>query len=173
MNALTPFRRPTPGQLALAEAMPAAAAADRGVEVTAAVPASVYTDPVRFAAERARLFDAMPVPVAPSALLPRAGMSVTHDGFGVPILLTRDKDRTLRAFLNVCRHRGTRLVEASEPTDTPRLVCPYHAWTYKLDGSLAGLPPARDVSRSRQDGARPCRTAEPRGRWPDLGRAEA
>lgn len=140
MNAQTPFRRPTPGQLALAEAMPAAARAGRGVEVTSTIPASAYTDPARFAAERERLFDAMPVPVAPSALLPRAGMSVTHDGFGVPILLTRDKHRTVRAFLNVCRHRGTRLVEASDPTDSPRLVCPYHAWTYKLDGSLAGLP---------------------------------
>ena len=140
MNAQTPFRRPTPGQLALAEAMPAAARAGRGGEVTSTIPASAYTDPVRFAAERERLFDAMPVPVAPSALLPRAGMSVTHDGFGVPILLTRDKHRVVRAFLNVCRHRGTRLVEASEPTDSPRLVCPYHAWTYKLDGSLAGLP---------------------------------
>ena len=140
MNAQTPFRRPTPGQLALAEAMPAAARAGRGVEVTSTIPASAYTDPVRFAAERERLFDAMPVPVAPAALLPRAGMSVTHDGFGVPILLTRDKHRVVRAFLNVCRHRGTRLVEASEPTEAPRLVCPYHAWTYKLDGSLAGLP---------------------------------
>ncbi|QXQ08656.1 aromatic ring-hydroxylating dioxygenase subunit alpha [Sphingosinicellaceae bacterium] len=140
MNAVTPFRRPTPGQLALAEAMPAVALAGRGTEVTSRVAATAYTDPARFTAERERLFEALPVPVAPSALLPRPGMSVTHDGFGVPILLTRDKDRRVRAFLNVCRHRGTRLVEASEPTETPRLVCPYHAWTYKLDGSLSGLP---------------------------------
>ena len=91
MNALTPFRRPTPGQLALAAALPAVAAAGRAPEVTSTVPAAVYTDPARFARERERLFEAMPVPVAPSALLPRAGMSVTHDGFGVPILLTRDK----------------------------------------------------------------------------------
>ena len=139
MNAHAPFRTPTLGQLALAEAIPQLAGASPPA-TTSRVATTAYTDPVRFARERERLFEAMPVPVAPSALLPRAGMSVTHDGFGVPILLTRDSRRELRAFLNVCRHRGTRLVEASEPTDAPRLVCPYHAWTYKLDGSLSGLP---------------------------------
>ncbi len=140
MNALTPFRRPTLGQQALAEAIPAASRVERSAAMTSTIPASAYTDPARYARERDRLFDAMPVPVAPSALLPRPNMSVTHDGFGVPILLARDGRGKLRAFLNVCRHRGTRLVEASEPTDAPRLVCPYHAWTYKLDGSLSGLP---------------------------------
>ena len=140
MDIHVPFRVPTPGQQALAESIPAAAAAARAAAVTSTIPASAYTDPVRYDRELARLFEALPVPVAPSALLPRPGMSVTHDGFGVPILLTRDARGKLHAFLNVCRHRGTRLVEASEPTETPRLVCPYHAWTYKLDGSLTGLP---------------------------------
>jgi Rieske 2Fe-2S family protein len=137
MDIHVPFRMPTAGQLALAEAMthvgaPAAA--------TSTIAASAYTDPVRFERERQRLFREMPVPVAPSALLPKANMSVTHDGFGVPLLLTRDSQRRVRAFLNLCRHRGTRLVEAREPSEAPRLVCPYHAWTYKLDGALAGLP---------------------------------
>ena len=140
MDIHAPFRVPTPGQLALAEAMPEASRAGRPAATMSTIPASAYTDPARYEREHDRLFRALPVAVAPSALLPRPNMSVTHDGFGVPLLLTRDSKRRVRAFLNVCRHRGTRLVEASEPTETPRLVCPYHAWTYKLDGALAGLP---------------------------------
>ena len=137
MDAFAPHTRPTAAQLALAQAC--ARAAPPPPPATATIAAASYTDPARFAAERA-LFEAMPVPVAPSALLPDAGMSVTHDGFGVPLLLTRDARGTARAFLNVCRHRGTRLVEAAEPTRSPRLVCPYHAWSYALDGRLTGLP---------------------------------
>jgi len=137
MDIHVPFRQPTAAQLALAQACAAIAAP--APTTTSTIPASHYTDPVRFTAERA-LFDRLPVPVAPSALLPASGMSVTHDGFGVPLLLTRDGRGQLHAFLNVCRHRGTRLVEASEPTTAPRLVCPYHAWSYALDGRLTGLP---------------------------------
>jgi phenylpropionate dioxygenase-like ring-hydroxylating dioxygenase large terminal subunit len=139
MDLHAPVRRPTPGQLALARGIVAAAAAPPPATVTR-LAASLYTDPAHFDREWQKLFEMMPVPVAPSALLPASGMSVTHDGFGVPILLTRDGGGMLHAFLNVCRHRGTRLVEASEPTATPRLVCPYHAWSYTLDGALAGLP---------------------------------
>ncbi len=104
------------------------------------VPAEVYLDPGRFEAEHTVLFRRLPIPLAPSALLPAPGHAVTHDGHGMPLLLTRDREGHAHVLLNVCRHRGTRLVETGEPCRTGALVCPYHAWTYNLDGSLRGLP---------------------------------
>jgi nitrite reductase/ring-hydroxylating ferredoxin subunit len=131
-------QRPTEGQLALAGLI-ARGEASHGAGI-ASVPASVYTDPARFEAEQARIFRAGPQVIAPSALLPRPNMAVPHDGFGVPLLLARDKAGTARVFFNVCRHRGTRLIEGGEALCGPRIVCPYHAWSYALDGRLAGLP---------------------------------
>jgi len=131
-------QRPTEGQLALARRIASGAPSlGDGIET---VPASVYTDPARFAAEQARIFSRRPMVIAPSALLPRPNMAVAHDGLGLPLLLARDKDGRAHVFLNVCRHRGTRLVEGAEPVCAPRIVCPYHAWSYALDGRLAGLP---------------------------------
>jgi nitrite reductase/ring-hydroxylating ferredoxin subunit len=131
-------RRPTEGQLALARLIASGQPSlGEGIET---VPASVYTDPTRFDAEQARIFKKRPMVIAPSALLPRPNMAVPHDGFRLPLLLTRDKAGKAHVFWNVCRHRGTRLVEGAEPLCAPRLVCPYHAWSYALDGSLAGLP---------------------------------
>lgn len=104
------------------------------------IPASVYVDPVRHTREWNEIFQSCPVPIAPSALLPRPGMVARRDLYGKPIIVTRAKDGIARAFLNVCRHRGTLLCEEQGPTKTPRLVCPYHAWAYTLDGTLAGVP---------------------------------
>ena len=140
MNAITTAARRTPsaGQLALARAVAEGATrADRGMST---LPASDYTDPAHFEREMAALYCRMPQLIAPSALLPQAGMAVPHDLSGKPLLVTRDKEGTARVFLNVCRHRGTRLVEGDEAHCAARLVCPYHAWTYGLDGKLLALP---------------------------------
>src|SRR3954451_11143759 len=110
-------QRPTAGQLALARRI-ARGEASHG-DAIATVPASVYVDPARFEAEQARLFTG-PQVIAPSALLPRPNMAVPHDGFGLPLLLTRDREGRAHVFWNVCRHRGTRLLEGAEPHCAPR-----------------------------------------------------
>ena len=138
MNAPVGALAPTPGQLALARLL-ADGGRRREIGITH-VDAAAYTDPARHAAEQARIFTKVPLVAAPSALLPQPNMAVPHDGYGKPLLIARDKQGEAHVFLNVCKHRGTRLVEGDEAVCAPRLVCPYHAWSYALDGRLAGLP---------------------------------
>jgi choline monooxygenase len=66
------------------------------------------------------------------------GAFFTCDLGGSPIVVVRDREARLRAFLNVCRHRGSLVCEGEGRRET--LQCPYHAWTYELDGSLRAAP---------------------------------
>ncbi len=128
---------PTAGQRALAQTI-AANTAKAGGGITQ-VSATAYTCRDRYRAEQKQLFRALPLVIAPSALL-SPGTALPHDGFGKPLLLTRDRAGVAHVFLNVCQHRGTRLVEGDRPVCAKLLVCPYHAWSYALDGRLAALP---------------------------------
>ena len=139
MNVATRIA-PTAGQMALAATL--AGGGTRRADTITHVDAAAYVDPARHAAEQRAIFSTAPLVIAPSALLPEPGMAVPHDGFGKPLLITRDKAGMAHVFLNVCQHRGTRLVEGSDVLCQSRLVCPYHAWTYALDGRLTGLPRA-------------------------------
>jgi phenylpropionate dioxygenase-like ring-hydroxylating dioxygenase large terminal subunit len=95
-----------------------------------------YTSDAIRDAEVERLFRPLPL-VAGHASELGPGQVLAHDDYGIPLLLARDADGRFRAFLNVCRHRGMRLVAATAKAE-PRasVVCPYHGWAYKLDGAL-------------------------------------
>lgn len=103
-------------------------------------PGRVYTDPARLDAEQATLFRRFPVVVAYSAQLRAAGDYVTHDASGMPILVCRQPDGSVRAFVNACRHRGTRVVAGPSGHLERYFVCPYHAWSYDGAGQLHGMP---------------------------------
>ena len=100
------------------------------------IPVENYTSATIRDAEVERLFRPLPLICGHSSEL-APGQVMASDEYGVPMLLTRDAEGRFRAFLNVCRHRGMRLIETSVLAQ-PRasVVCPYHGWTYKLDGSL-------------------------------------
>lgn len=102
-------------------------------------PASEYTDPHILRREIDVLFRRSPLIVGHAAQLPEPGTFFTHRLSGVPILLTRNRQGAIRAFLNICRHRGT-IVENAACGARRAFVCPYHAWTYDLDGKLSGIP---------------------------------
>lgn len=140
MDAFPTASRPTPGQLALAERL--ACGGEMLGDGIARLPAAVYTDEERFAAEQKRLFTRLPLVLGPSAMLPSPRTAIAHDGYGVPLIVSRDAKGQVHVLANACRHRGTRLVESSGIVPAKRIVCPYHAWAYMPDGALAGLPRA-------------------------------
>jgi phenylpropionate dioxygenase-like ring-hydroxylating dioxygenase large terminal subunit len=107
-------------------------------------PAAVYTDSARLRAETAGLFRDQPLVVALSADLPGTGDCLAREVAGVPILLIRGEDAEVRAFLNICRHRGGR-VFSGRGRPGRALKCPYHSWAYDLNGELLGQPLARDA----------------------------
>jgi nitrite reductase/ring-hydroxylating ferredoxin subunit len=106
----------------------------------ATIPAVTYTDPERFAQEKTAIFRRRPVAAAPSSIMPKPASYFHVDILGMPVLLTRSSEGVVAAFVNVCRHRGAKLCSSSQAVAGNRIVCPYHAWTYRLDGTVFNIP---------------------------------
>ena len=99
------------------------------------LPGRWYADPDHYAREISAVFHRRWIGVACADDVAAPGSYVSTTVAGVPVLVTRDLSGTLRAFLNVCRHRGSPLADGCGHARA--LACPYHGWVYRLDGSLA------------------------------------
>jgi phenylpropionate dioxygenase-like ring-hydroxylating dioxygenase large terminal subunit len=115
------------------------------------LPGWIYRDPEFFDVEMERVIRPSWQVVCHASDLPHPGDWQKIDYLGESVIAIRGEDGAVRAFSNVCRHRGSRLL-GGESGCAKRLVCPYHAWTYGLDGRLIGVPhkkeyPGLDTSR--------------------------
>lgn len=115
-------------------------AVDRPHSRAATLPRTLFTDPTVFAQEVQRLFHRTWHCIGREDEIPRPGDYRTVEVGGSGVLVVRDSGGRLRAFHNVCRHRGTRLMEAESGSGASVLRCPYHSWTYGLEGNLVGAP---------------------------------
>jgi len=105
--------------------------------------ASAYCDPERYETELQTLFRDGPVFFCMSADLAEPGDWRSMRFAGIPIVVVRQADGSLRALVNMCRHRASSLVEPNGAgTDLRVFSCPYHAWTYEIDGKLRSRPAA-------------------------------
>jgi choline monooxygenase len=113
-------------------------AANRPFNDARAMPPSLYTSSEFHSREIENIFAKEWICVGRSSGLGKAGDYLTYDLAGQPVVVLRDPNGMLRAFSNVCLHRMSTLLEGSGNKNT--IVCPYHAWTYGLDGRLRGAP---------------------------------
>jgi Rieske 2Fe-2S family protein len=108
------------------------------------LPAKYYADPALFRAEMDGLFGRMWFCVGRSQDVARPGQFVVREIHGNSIIVTRNAHGEARAYHNICRHRGTRMCTELSGQVTS-IQCPYHAWTYDLDGRLIGAPHMDEV----------------------------
>src|SRR5438046_5360406 len=113
------------------------------------LPQKYFISPDVFAEEQESIFSKEWLLVGHQSQIPKPGDYIVRQVIGESLIVIRDKDEEIRAFYNVCRHRGTRLIEhrAGEAVcgHTSAIQCPYHAWAYGLDGRLIGAPHMDEV----------------------------
>jgi Rieske 2Fe-2S family protein len=150
------------------------------------LPGRYYTDAEHFRREMERFYFGRWICAGRSEQVAAPGDFFLREIAGESVIVTRDAAGEVRAFYNVCRHRGTRLCVDAEGAFPGRIACPYHGWTYGLDGALIGAPhmeksefaradyPLHPVAAETWDGhiflnmsARPCPLASQLGALPD------
>lgn len=115
---------------------------DLGEKVTSN-PVSSYLDQTRFDSEMNNVVKNRPIPVVATTQLLVAGDYLAREFCGVPVIVLRGEDLKLRAFINVCRHRGAQLVANGEGHDLKSFACPFHGWAYRASGELTAIPEAK------------------------------
>lgn len=115
------------------------------------LPARYYTDPAVLRQELECFFFGMWVCAGRSEQLENAGDYFLADVGGESVIVTRDARGKLQAMYNVCRHRGTRMCREGQGKFAGRIQCPYHGWTYALDGRLLGAPHMDNDAFQRED----------------------
>ena len=117
-----------------------------GVQGQRTLGAAHYCSDAHFADERARIFRRSWICVGRESDVAEAGQFIVREVGGESLIIVRDGGGQVRAHFNLCRHRGTQLCEAHAGRFGKSIQCPYHAWTYALDGALIGVPDQRDMA---------------------------
>ena len=114
------------------------------------LPAAYYVDRAYFDREMDRLFGRMWVAAGRTDAVEKPGQFFLRELLGERVIITCSTGG-VRAFYNVCRHRGTQLCTEASGTFRGSIQCPYHAWTYDLDGRLVGAPHMEEVPHFRKE----------------------
>jgi phenylpropionate dioxygenase-like ring-hydroxylating dioxygenase large terminal subunit len=112
----------------------------RAMQEDFSLPGWIYRDADFLRAEKQQVFATSWQVVCHLNDIPTPGDYHTLDFMGEPIVAVRGRDYGVKAFFNVCRHRASRLLDGAAGHCPGRIVCPYHAWTYDLDGALIAVP---------------------------------
>jgi Rieske 2Fe-2S family protein len=115
------------------------------------LPAAYYVDADYFTREMTALFGRMWICAGRAEQVERPGEFFVREVLGESVIVTRAPSGRVHAFYNVCRHRGTKLCTEHEGTFAGSIQCPYHAWTYDLEGRLIGAPHMDEVPHFRKD----------------------
>jgi phenylpropionate dioxygenase-like ring-hydroxylating dioxygenase large terminal subunit len=103
------------------------------------VDVGIYADPALYETEKRAIFDRLPYVAGLSRDVEKPGDYLNTSDFGTPTIVVRGRDGRIRAYVNSCRHRGAALVYDAQGNTGAGFTCPYHGWSYNLDGKLLGI----------------------------------